>query len=210
MGKAKPKPKPPAKTKPGANGPDTVLDIAAIKPLANNARHHNEHNRDLIRQSIDELGPARSGVIDETNTLLAGHGTLEALKKAGIKTIRVVDGSENEWVVVRRTGLTKDQKIRLSLYDNRTSELATWDNEALAKLAEANEEILTQLWTGEEIQSFIAGLTPPDNEDPGPQDGKNSFVIKIEGVAPKHKDKLLRHINTYLETQGYPYSCEAF
>ncbi len=85
----------------------------------------------MIEKSLQEVGAARSIVIDEDNNILAGNGMVEAAGNAGIEKLRIVETDGNEIVAVCRRGLTADQKKKLALYDNRTAELADWDVDVL-------------------------------------------------------------------------------
>lgn len=114
------------------NNPTSLKDL---KPDSKNARRHTPRNINQISQSLLKVGAARSGVIDEDGNILAGNGTAEALEAVGITKIRVVDAQGDEWVVVRRKGLTAKQKKELSLADNRTAELAEWDVDILKDLS---------------------------------------------------------------------------
>ena len=64
------------------NGISTLADL---KQDQENARKHNPRNIGMIVKAINEVGVARSGVIDEYGNILAGNGTFEALSEAGIK-----------------------------------------------------------------------------------------------------------------------------
>ena len=110
-----------------------IKSIADLIPDVRNARRHNPRNVGMIVSALHEVGAARSGVIDEDGNILAGNGTAEALAQAGIERVKVVDAKGDEWVVVRRTGLSAEQKRKLSLYDNRTAELADWDADELLR-----------------------------------------------------------------------------
>lgn len=109
-----------------------VNGIADLKPDERNPRKHNPRNIGMIERALNEVGAARSIVIDEENRVLAGNGVVEAAANAGIEKVRVVEADGNEIIAVRRTGLTEDQKRRLAYYDNRTAELAEWDTERIA------------------------------------------------------------------------------
>jgi hypothetical protein len=109
-----------------------VKNLADLHQDSKNARAHNPRNVGMIVDALREVGAARSGVIDEDGRILAGNATWEALAEAGIERIKVVEADGEEWVVVKRSGLTEEQKRRLALYDNRTAELAEWDVEVLA------------------------------------------------------------------------------
>ena len=78
-----------------------------LKPDVKNARKHNPRNIGMIADAFREVGVARSGVVDEDLNILAGNGTYEALAEAGFEKVKVVEADGNEWVVVKRKGLTK-------------------------------------------------------------------------------------------------------
>src|SRR5688572_27774196 len=101
------------------------MKVSALKDLTQdpkNARKHNSRNLGMIEASLRQVGAARSGVIDENGVILAGNGTYEALARAGIEKVKVVEADGNEWVVVRRAGLSEEQKRLLALADNRAGE----------------------------------------------------------------------------------------
>lgn len=74
-----------------------------------------------VAESIRQCGYITPIVVDEDNIVLAGHTRLEALKSVGV--------DECEVVVVR--GLEEDQKRKYRILDNKTGELASWDNAKL-------------------------------------------------------------------------------
>lgn len=109
----------------------SINHIAELKPDKANRRRHNPRNIGMIADALQEIGAARSIVIDETGNILAGNGTVEAAAQAGIERVRVVDADGEEIIAVRRSGLTAEQKRRLALFDNRAAELAEWDVDQL-------------------------------------------------------------------------------
>lgn len=96
----------------------------------------------MIADALQEVGAARSIVIDEAGTVLAGNGVIEAAAQAGIEKVRVVEADGETIIAVRRKGLTAKQKKRLALFDNRTGELASWDREVIGEIAKEEEELL--------------------------------------------------------------------
>jgi ParB-like chromosome segregation protein Spo0J len=98
--------------------------IKDLKSDHKNARKRTDRSATLIEESLKRYGAARSIVIDEDNRVLAGNGTIEGAKAAGIKNVRVVETDGDEIIAVKRTGLTEDQKVGLALADNRTSDLS--------------------------------------------------------------------------------------
>jgi len=143
------------------------IDLSELKPDKKNARKHNPRNISMLTDAIQEIGVSRSGVIDEDGNILAGNGTFEALSEAGIRKVRVVDVDGEEWVVVRRTGLTNAEKTKLSLYDNRTAELAEWDPGILKEIYKEDHEIFKGLFYDDELDSYL--------------DDGNKDVTELEG-----------------------------
>lgn len=144
--------------------------VTHIKDLLHdpkNARKHTPRNVGTIVSALQEVGAARSIVIDEDGVVLAGNATMDAAAEAGITAVKVVEANGNELVAVRRTGLTPEQKTRLALYDNRAAEFAEWDDEVLKQLA--LQEQLTGLWNEQELAALLAG-----------DDADNPYTHKID------------------------------
>jgi DNA modification methylase len=95
--------------------------IEDLVPYINNARKHSEAQIKKIAASIREYGFLAPILADENNTVLAGHGRLEAAKLLKLETVPVV----------RVEHLTEVQKKGYILADNRLAELAEWDTELL-------------------------------------------------------------------------------
>ena len=127
-----------------------LTHIKDLRHDPQNARKHTPRNVGTIVSALQEVGAARSIVIDEDGIVLAGNATMDAAAEAGITAVKVVEASGNELIAVRRTGLTPEQKTRLALYDNRAAELAEWDTEVLAQLAQEN--LLDGMFTADELQ----------------------------------------------------------
>jgi len=141
----------------------TINKLSDLKPAKKNARNHNQRNIDMIEQSLREVGTARSGVIDENGTILAGNGTYKALGNVGINKVKVIEAKGNEWVVVKRRGLTAVQKEKLALADNRTAELGEWDADVLGGLGVD----LTPWFMPYELLQL--GISTVDPDDPNEQ-----------------------------------------
>ncbi len=146
----------------------TDTTLAALTPDSQNARLHGERNLALIADALRDVGAARSIVIDETGMVLAGNATVTAATQAGLSRVRIIDADGSELIAVRRSGLSPEQKTRLALYDNRTAELAEWDTDVLAALAD--EVDLSALWDSDELADLfgqdaepIALLGDPDD-----------------------------------------------
>ena len=116
-----------------------MTSIQDLKSDNRNARKRTDRSASLIAESLKRFGAARSIVIDEDGRILAGNGTVEGAKKAGINKLRIIEAEGNELIAVRRTGLTDEQKIGLAIADNRTSDLSEWDTLMLEQLSETHD-----------------------------------------------------------------------
>lgn len=106
-----------------------------IKPDKDNANKGTKRGRELLDQSITELGAGRSILVDKDGNVIAGNKTLAAATKAGLK-VRVVTTNRDELVVVQRQDLDLNDSAgearRLAYLDNRVAELdLEWDVEQL-------------------------------------------------------------------------------
>lgn len=144
--------------------------INDVLPDAQNARHHTPRNIAMIAASLQDVGAARSIVIDEDNHILAGNGTIEAAAQVGIERMQIVDADGDTIIAVRRRNLTPEQKQRLALFDNRTAELAEWDTDVLAALLNEDAAILDGMWTDDEIGLLLDSLTPVPEPGAGGDD----------------------------------------
>jgi len=142
----------------GRRPADTIMHIGDLTPDHANARKHNPRNIGMLVESLQEVGAARSIVIDEHGRVLAGNGTIDAAAQAGIERVVVVDADGETIVAVRRTGLSEAQKRRLALLDNRTAELATWD---VDQLQAADPADLQGLFSPLEMSQLLKETTPP-------------------------------------------------
>lgn len=133
--------------------------IAELRPDPRNARKHTPRNIGMIERALGEVGAARSIVIDEEGTVLAGNGVIEAAANVGMEKLKIVDAYGETIVAVRRRGLTDEQKVKLALYDNRTAELAEWHAPTLEDLTEIVP--LGDLFTAKELGALSAKFADP-------------------------------------------------
>lgn len=141
-----------------------MTSIKDLKHDHKNARKRTDRSASLIAESLKRYGAARSIVIDEDGRILAGNGTVEGARKAGIDKIRIIEAEGDELIAVRRAGLTEDQKVGLALADNRSSDLSDWDHEMLRQLSEEHD--LTPWFEDDELLAEVLepeeGKTDPD------------------------------------------------
>jgi len=92
-----------------------------IKEYSNNAKIHNDHQINQIAKSIKTFGMLNPVLLNQDDTLIAGHGRLLALKKLGHSSIPCVYAKH----------LTKSEVNAYRIADNKLSENAQWDTELL-------------------------------------------------------------------------------
>lgn len=146
-----------------------MTSINDLKQDHKNARKRTNQSAELIQESIKRYGAARSIVIDEDNRILAGNGTIEGAKQAGIKNVRVIETDGSEIIAVKRTGLTEHEKVGLALADNRTSDLSDWDAEMLHQLSQ--EQDISPWFEEEDLAEIIGEVEKlPGEEHTDPDD----------------------------------------
>lgn len=107
-----------------------LIGIEEIKEYKNNARYHEEADIERLAQSISDFGFINPILVDETGTVIAGHGRLLAARKLGYEEVPVIYIND----------LTSEQVRAYRLADNKTGELANWDFDRLeVELGEMND-----------------------------------------------------------------------
>jgi hypothetical protein len=130
-------------------------------PDPQNARLHPERNKQLIRQSLEEVGAGRSILVGGDDTIIAGNGVYEQAQALGL-TVREVIASPDELIAVKRPDLTGEAATRAAIFDNATGETSSWDVEALRQLQVAMPALLAGL---DEVQAeFDAAMAAMDEE----------------------------------------------
>lgn len=101
-----------------------AVPIGSLKPDPANARVHGQRNLDSIRTSFEEFGQIKPIAVRRSDrVVIAGNGRLAVAQKLGWSHIAVIlmDG-------------TPAQLAAFALLDNKSAELATWDDLALSDL----------------------------------------------------------------------------
>jgi DNA modification methylase len=138
------------------------LRPAALKPFGRNARTHSKKQIRQIAASIEEFGFTNPILIDKVNTVLAGHGRLEAAKLLGMKTVPCL----------RLEDMSEAQKRAYVLADNKLALNAGWDETILAEELQGlladdpGFDLSVTGFTIAEADSLIEGLTPEEPGDP--------------------------------------------
>ena len=93
------------------------------KPNPKNAKRHPRAQLKQIARSICEFGNLVPIIVDNDDTVLAGHGRLQAAQSIGLAEIPVL----------RVEHLTAVQKAAFAIADNKLTENAEWDPQQLAQ-----------------------------------------------------------------------------
>ena len=108
-----------------------MIALADISADPANVRRHSPRNVEAIKASLRRFGQQKPIVVDFNNVVRAGNGTLAAARELGWAEIAVV-----------RTNLAGADAAAYAIADNRTAELAEWDQEGLAaQMAGLDEEL---------------------------------------------------------------------
>lgn len=147
-----------------------------IIPYARNPRK-NDTAVDAVAASIKEFGFRQPIVVAEDMVVLVGHTRLKAAIKLGMAEVPVHIA----------TGLTETQKKAYRIADNRTSELAEWDNELLAleleDLRMADFDLGALAFDEGEVDSLLASLdaTPEGKTDADATPAVQASVVTQPG-----------------------------
>jgi hypothetical protein len=154
-----------------------AMNVSDLSQDPANARKHDDRNIDSIIASLRRFGQQKPIVIDASNVVRAGNGTLEAAKRLGWDSIECV-----------KTSLKGSDAIAYAIADNRTAELAEWDSDILAAqlngLLTDDEELLKSSgFTVDELDELLiksmANLGDDPEDDGSGKDAQDSDTLSI-------------------------------
>lgn len=120
--------------------------IASLMLDPANVRTHDSKNLESIKASLARFGQQKPIVVNSKGIIVAGNGTMMAAKMLNWSSVEIV-----------RTDLEGAEAIAYAIADNRTAELAGWDEAALAQQ-------LAALQIDDEELANIAGFTDAEIE----------------------------------------------
>ena len=138
-----------------------------------NVRKHGQKNLDAIKASLRKFGQQKPIVVDAKGIVLAGNGTLTAAKELGWTEIQIV-----------RTALAGVDATAFAIADNRSAELAEWDDnlsEVLAAL-KAEDFPLDEIGFDADDLAELGGEPEPSDADAEPQIDKAEELRAKWGV----------------------------
>lgn len=142
--------------------------LDAVRPYANNPRQ-NDDAVEAVAESIRRFGFRQPIVVDADGVIVAGHTRFRAAQRLGLATVPVHVA----------TDLTPDEVRAYRLADNKTAELASWDDAMLSieldGLRGAGIDWTLLGFDEEELAKLLApagteGLTDPDAVPEKPAD----------------------------------------
>ena len=128
------------------------IAIAELSSDPANARKHGEQNISTIVASLKRFGQQKPIVIDSSDCVRAGNGTLEAARSIGWTHLDCV-----------RTDLKGSDAIAYAIADNRTAELAEWDDDVLSAtlnglLADDPELLNAAGFSEEDLENLLGDI----------------------------------------------------
>lgn len=153
-----------------------VVPIEQLSPDPNNARKHSQRNIDAVAASLKQFGQRKPIVVTRENVVIAGNGTLQAAKSLGWKTVTVTVFPFDDPVKARA----------FAIADNRTAELAEWDEEILVEsLRDLNLAELLDVtgFTQAELLEFEDVVIDDEQEE----QGSLLALADVTIADPKHE-----------------------
>lgn len=187
------------------------VPINSITPYENNARH-NDEAVDAVAASIRDFGFQVPIIVDVDNVIITGHTRLKAAQKIGLETVPVIVADN----------LSPKEVKAFRLADNKTGELATWDEgilrEELAELATFDIDVteygfeledLNVIEETEAVEDEDFDVTPP--EEPASkvgqiyQLGRHRLMVG-DSTNQEHVSKLMNGEKADLLITDPPYN----
>lgn len=154
-----------------------LVEIGSVHRDPANARKHPERNLASIRASLSRFGQQRPILVDSKGIIRAGNGTHEAAELLGWSHIAAV-----------KSDLQGTEATAYAIADNRTAELAEWDDQALTETLRALQSedfgLESVGYSDEEVDAIIEKLASevvPDFEPASIDDqGRLDEKAKVE------------------------------
>lgn len=172
--------------------------IGDLVPYARNARTHSEEQVAQIAHSIMEFGWTNPVLVDQENSIIAGHGRVLAAEKLQLITVPCIV----------LAGLSEAQKRAYVIADNKLAENAEWNAELLGvelmDLSGLGFDMSLIGFTQEELNALLP--PPPGGASPAPTGAnEQNPVIQFNIVFENYEQqdvwfKFIRYVkSTHVE-----------
>lgn len=148
------------------------VPVSSLKPHERNPRTHSKKQIQQIAESITRFGFTNPVLVDASNSIIAGHGRIEAARSLGLQTVPAL----------RLEHLTEAERRAYVIADNRLAELAGWDDALLA------QEIEAVLGLDSQFDLALTGFYPAEIEkllnsldDPGKSGDE---AVEVDEAVP--------------------------
>lgn len=161
-----------------------------------NVRKHGEKNLATIKASLNRFGQQKPIVVDASGVVRAGNGTLAAAKALGWKEIRIV-----------RSSLAGSEATAYAIADNRTAELAEWDDDSLAQTLAAlqieDEELaIATGFDSTDIDSLIGSLGVQAVDAPELESGEKDPFQQMAFILHDSQVEILNNAIKQAQSKG--------
>ena len=139
----------------------TTSKITELSLDPSNVRKHGRKNLDAIKASLRKFGQQKPIVVDAKGIVIAGNGTLAAAQELGWTEIEIV-----------RTQLEGVEATMFAIADNRTAELAEWEDslaDVLKALAKADVDLAELGFDENDLAKISSDLVGNPEIDAEPQ-----------------------------------------
>lgn len=173
----------------------TPVDVDTLKPHPGNARRGNVK---LIAESLAVLGQYRPVVVNTgTHTgrpdeILAGHHLVMAAKELGWPQVSAL-----------YVDVPEDTATKIMLADNRTSDVAVYDEEALRDLLEGLPDLDGSGFSAADLDSLIEHLTASDGAEgagdilePGDDKYVEQYAVMVICRDEQHQQAIYEQLST--------------
>ena len=127
-----------------------AVPISDLTPDPENVNTHDEKNLAAIKASLEKFGQRKPIVVQRTgNVIRAGNGTTEAAKLLGWSHIAAVVFDDDD-----------ETAMAYAIADNRTGELASWDDTKLTEALASMPSIDATGFSSEEVEKMVAKAQP--------------------------------------------------
>ena len=149
-----------------------TLQVKDLIPYARNSRTHDDYQVNQIVSSIKEFGFTNPILVDDDNSIIAGHGRLMAAQKLGLKEVPTINLGY----------LTDAQKKAYVIADNRLALNAGWDLDMLKleidDLGELDFDVDILGFTDDELKNILADKNDGLVDEDQVPDVQDEFITK--------------------------------